>query len=114
MLERLESIERAVHVRDNTINEEINDAIATESTIDEGVVVSFENVREGGEGGLRKRKESTDRSDTKEQATTTEYHKEISDAQSKHSLFYSLSFILCSFISINQQLLKHSQWRRDI
>ena len=83
VLEKLENIERAVNVRDNVINEAHDEAAATESTTDEGVVVSFENIKEAADDGLRKRKERTHHDETKVQLPEEKYHKETNDVQSK-------------------------------
>ena len=96
VLEKLENLERAVNVRENVVNEEHEETAATESTTDEGVVVTFENVREGTDDGLRKRKEGTHHDGTKEQHTEDKFHKETTDIQSKY-LTLSLSFFISSY-----------------
>ena len=67
-MEKLENIEKAVAATQNTVNEDQEEATGNESTTDEGVVVTFENVTEGADDGLRKRKESMKAPSVKETA----------------------------------------------
>ena len=53
VLEKLESIEKAVK-HDTDVHDE---AEGGESTVDEGVIVTFEKEKDGSNDGLRKRKE---------------------------------------------------------
>lgn len=72
----MENIEKAVNITQNVINEEHWNAAGTESVTDEGVFVTFENVKEGTDEGLRKRKESIKHPATKEESIK---EKEIKD-----------------------------------